>query len=72
MMSVELPLPVTIRRLVTLELDADADFADGVLAACHAGDAVIDEAAFDLRDAVDGLERRVNRAVAGAGIGERL
>src|SRR3989442_15866378 len=57
---------------IAVELDADAHFADGVLAARHTRHAVVLQVAFDAGDAVYRLEHRVNRAVARARVADRF
>ena len=54
------------------EIDADTDFTDGVLALGHTADAVIHKAAFGAGNAIHRFEHGVNRAVACAGIVDRL
>ena len=54
------------------ELDADSDFADGIFAAGDTVDGEIQQAAAIAGYPVDRLERGVDRAVAGTGIGHRF
>ena len=67
MMSVLTARPVMTRPLYSA---STLGLALGVLADRHAADAVVAQLHLDAGDALDGLEHRVDRAVAEAGVAE--